>query len=104
TAGERSQARTLTVGIAIPLIVASLTDGLLPWLGWQPPRLGTASLTMLGASLAWSAHRHGYSLLVPGDFASEILGTLREGVALLRLDGRIRSTNGGLARLIDLDE
>jgi signal transduction histidine kinase len=98
--GERSQARTLMVGIGIPLVVASVTDGLLPLLGWQPPRLGTTSFTVLGAAVAWGAYRHGYSLLVPGDFASEILEALPDGVALVRLDGRIRGANGGLARLL----
>jgi PAS domain S-box-containing protein len=99
---ERSQARTLMVGIGVPLVVASVTDGLLPLLGYQPPRLGTTSFTVLGASVAWGVYKHGYSLLVPGDFASEILETLPDGVALVRLDGRIRGANGGLARLLGL--
>jgi signal transduction histidine kinase len=98
--GERSQARILMVGIGIPLVVASVTDGLLPLFGFQPPRLGTISFTVLGAAVAWGVYRHGYSLLVPGDFASEILEALPDGVALVRLDGRIRGANGGLARLL----
>ncbi len=98
--GERLQARALMVGIGIPLTVASLTDGLLPMLGWQPPRLGTVSFTALGAAFAWGVYRHGYSLLAPGDFASEILDTLPDGVALLRMDGRVRSANRGLGQLL----
>ncbi len=97
--GERSQARTIAVGILVPLVVASLTDGLLPFFGVQLPRLGTASFAFLGVTIAWSFHRFGYSLLAPGAFAREILETLPDGVALLRLDGRIRSANDGLARL-----
>jgi len=97
--GERSQARLLMVGILVPLVVASLTDGLLPLFGVQVPRLGTASFTILGGTIAWAIHHYGYSLLVPGAFASEILGTLPDGVALLRLDGRVRSANSGMARL-----
>lgn len=98
--GERRQARVLMAGIGVPLVVASITDGLLPLLGWQPPRLGTASFTVLGTAIAWGVYRHGYSLLAPGDFASEILDTLPDGVALLRLDGRVRSANRGLGRLV----
>jgi signal transduction histidine kinase len=97
--GERAQARWLTAGIVVPLVVASATDALLPLAGHQPPRLGTISFSFLGATIAWGFHRHGYSLLAPGLFASEILAILPEGVALLRLDGRIRSANAGLARL-----
>jgi signal transduction histidine kinase len=99
---ERSQASWLMLGIAVPLVVASLTDGLLPLAGFQPPRLGTIAFAFLGATIAWSITRYGYSLLAPGDFASEILDTLPEGVALLRLDGRVRTVNAGMARLTGL--
>jgi len=97
--GERAQARWLTAGIGVPIVVASATDALLPLAGHQPPRLGTISFSVLGATIAWGFHRYGYSLLAPGLFASEILAILPEGVALLRLDGRIRSANAGLAQL-----
>jgi signal transduction histidine kinase len=97
--GERAQARWLTAGVVVPLVVASATDALLPLFGHQPPRLGTISFSFLGVTIAWGFHRYGYSLLAPGLFAPEILAILPEGVALLRLDGRIRSANAGLARL-----
>jgi PAS domain S-box-containing protein len=100
---ERGQARWLMLGIGVPLVVASVTDGILPLLGHQPPRLGTASFSFLGATIAWGFHRYGYSLLAPGTYASEILSILPEGVALLRLDGRIRSGNEGMARLAGRD-
>ena len=98
--GERDQARWLSLGILCPLVVASTTDGVLPFLGIQVPRLGTASLTALGAMVLWTFHRYGYSLLAPGAFAREILETLPDGVAMVRLDGRVRSANGALARLM----
>jgi signal transduction histidine kinase len=99
--GERQQARWLQLGIAVPLVVASLTDGLLPWFGRHPPLLGSASLSFLAAAIAWGLLRHGYSLFVQGGFAKEVLALLPDGVAVLRLDGRIRSANEGLARLSD---
>ena len=88
------------MGLWIPLFVATFTDGVLPILGVQFPRLGAASITLLVASTAWTFHRYGYSLLAPGNFGAEILSTLREGVTLLRLDGRIHSTNPGMGRLL----
>jgi len=97
---DRSQGRWLALGILTPLSVASLTDGILPMLGVQLPRLGTASFAALGVMVGWTIHRYGYSVLAPGAFAREILDTLPDGVALLRLDGRLRSANGGLARLL----
>ena len=97
---EERQTRWLFVGLLIPLVVACFTDGLLPILGIQQPRLGAASITLLVASSAWTFQRYGYSLLAPGAFANEILATLSDGVSLVRLDGRIHSANLGMGRLL----
>jgi PAS domain S-box-containing protein len=43
--------------------------------------------------------RHEYYLLAPGAFTPRILEQLRDGVALLEEDGRIRICNDGLARI-----
>jgi len=96
---ERRQGHIALVVITIPLVLASATDAILPMCGIDVPRVGSASLVILGGTIAWSVHRYGYSLLVPGTFASEILATLRDGVALVRHDGSIRSANASLARL-----
>jgi signal transduction histidine kinase len=100
---ERRQARLLVIGILIPLVVASATDGILPMLGIQWPRFGTFSLAVLCAIITWSIVRYGYSVLAPGAFAGEVLATLPDGVALLHLDGRVRSANAGMARLLGCD-
>ncbi len=99
--GERDQAVWVMIGLFAPLSIASVTDGVLPWLGVQVPRLGTASFMVLGGTILWSFHRYGFSLLAPGDFAREILETLPDGVAMLRLDGRLRGGNDALARLLE---
>ncbi len=97
---ERSQATWIIVGVTVPLCTASITDGILPLLGIQVPRLGTASFAFLGGTILWSFYRYGYTLLAPGHFAREILATQSDGVALLWLDGRVRWANPGLARLV----
>lgn len=96
---ERRQACILLVGIAGPLTVASTSDGLLPYFGVQIPHVGTLSFALLGVAVVWGLRRYGHSLLLPGNFAGEILETLSDGVALLRLDGRVRVANPALARL-----
>ncbi|HVP27545.1 MAG TPA: histidine kinase N-terminal 7TM domain-containing protein [Myxococcota bacterium] len=98
--GERRQARAVMLAMVGCLLVASVSDGLLPFLGVQLPRFGTAALASLGAVIAWGLHRFGYSLLAPGTFAREILQMLPAGVALLRLDGRVRTANAGLGGLV----
>jgi signal transduction histidine kinase len=99
---ERSQGAIVLVAIGTPLLVGSFTDGLLPWLGHQPPRLATTSLTFMGAAIAWSYFRFGYSLLAPGRFAPEILESLAEGVLVVRPGGVVRIANQGMGRLVGL--
>ena len=99
--GERDQAVWVMIGLFAPLSIASITDGVLPYLDVQVPRLGTASFAVLGGTIFWSFYRYGFSLLAPGDFAREILETLPDGVAMLRLDGSVRGGNGALARLLE---
>ena len=97
---ERAQLRWIALGVTVPLVVAGATDGLLPLLGIQVVHLATASFAFLGATIVWSIQRYGYSLLAPSAFAREILDTIPDGVALLTLDGRVRSANPGLGRLL----
>jgi PAS domain S-box-containing protein len=96
---ERRQARGIAVAILIPLVVASVTDGILPFLGIHVWHLGTASIALLGATVAITLHRYGYSLLSPGMFAREILETMSDGLTLLHLDGRIRHCNPALLQM-----
>jgi signal transduction histidine kinase len=56
-------------------------------------------MACLGAIAFASILRFGHSVLTPGTFAEQILATLPDGVALLHPDGRIRTTNPGLAAI-----
>jgi signal transduction histidine kinase len=97
---ERRHARWLLASFLIPLAVASSSDALLPALEIDVPRLGSMSLLTLGAIVAGSVRRHGFFLLAPGAFARPILETLRDGVALLHPDGRIRTCNDAFSKLV----
>ena len=57
------------------------------------------SFLALGLIAVWSVHRYGNFLLSPGNFAEEILGTLPDGVLLVRADRSIRVANPALAQL-----
>jgi PAS domain S-box-containing protein len=87
------------VAMCVALVSASSTDALLPWFGIHVPRLGSASITLVGGVIAWSTLRYGHSVLAPGTYAPQILASLRDGVALLRPDGIVRFANAGLARI-----
>ena len=103
SAAERSQTSTLVVGLLVPGVVASVTDGMLPLMGVHFPYLGSMSVAYVGIVGAYSAWRYGYSLLVPTAFTEEILDTLPEGIAMTHLDGRIRSSNAALEKLAGRD-
>jgi len=85
--------------IGVPFLAASVTDFLQPYSGHKIPHLGSASIAFTGL-LAWlMIYRFRGAGLSPRTFANEILATLPDGVALVRLDGRIRSLNAKLAQL-----
>jgi len=87
------------IAIGFTVLVASITDFLLPSLGRPVPRLGNASVALWGLATWWTVYRFRDRGLSPRQFASEILATLPDGVALVRLDGRIRAVNAKLAQL-----
>jgi len=99
---ERRQVRIIAFGVAVPLIVASLASTILPMLQIQPPRLSSASFAVLGVAIAYSYLRYGFSALAPGSFSREVLEMLPEGIALVALDGGVRSANEVMARLLGL--
>ena len=96
-------ARWMGVAVAIPAVVATLTDFVLPFAGIQFPRLGNVSLVTWGALAFWKVYRFRNPIFVPHLFAREILTTLPDGVMLLRLDDSIRSANRKIAELIGVD-
>jgi PAS domain S-box-containing protein len=100
---ERRQAVGLLVGVAAPLTLASLTDVILPGLGVHVPRLGSASLLVTGTVAAWGVRNNRGLLLASGAFAAEMLEALRDGVALVLPDGRVRSCNPALCRIAGLE-
>lgn len=100
---ERKQARGIGIGILIPLVIGSATDGMLPFFGVHVWHLGAASIAVLGATLAFTFYRYGDSLLSPGTYAREIIDTMTDGLALLHLDGRIRRANPALARMAGME-
>ncbi len=98
--GDRKRVAGLRVCLALSIGVAMPTEYLLPVLEIPFPRLGA-----LGASIAsavvWLVVLHETEDLkvTPRGVAREILAELRDGVALLDLDGAIQSTN---ARFVEM--
>jgi signal transduction histidine kinase len=94
------QSPWLIAAVAAPLCFGSTTDGLLPLLGVDVPRLGVASFAVLGVLIAATIRRFGWSLVTPGSFAGVVLDAMPEGVALIAPNGRVRLANPTLASLV----
>jgi signal transduction histidine kinase len=100
---ERRRARAVRLAIGVPLVVASLTDVVLPIFGIHfVPRLGTLSLALIGGIHVWSFVRYGDSILVPEGLTTRLLRSLPDGLASLTLDGRVRAANDRLAALLEM--
>jgi signal transduction histidine kinase len=98
---ERRRVVAVRVAIGVPLVVASLTDVILPMLGYfELPRLGTLSLAVIGGVHVWSFVRYGDSILVPEGLTARVLRTLPDGMASLTLEGRVRAANERLGALL----
>jgi signal transduction histidine kinase len=91
----------VSTALIVPIVAVTLGDAVLPYLDIQLPRVGTLSFALLGILILWTFQRYENSFLAAESYTSEILETLPDGVAMVHLDGRIRSANGALLRLLD---
>jgi signal transduction histidine kinase len=100
---ERRRLTAVRVAIGVPLVLASITDVVLPLLGVNAlPRLGTLSLAAISVVHVWSFVHYGDSILVPEGLTARVLQSLPDGVASLNMSGRVRAVNERLAALLGL--
>jgi PAS domain S-box-containing protein len=97
--GDEQAKFSVMVGIIAPMSIGVATDSVLPLLGIEVPRLGSASFGFLALTVLWVTIRRGFMFATPGSFAQQILETLPDGVALIAPDGSIRFANAGLERV-----
>jgi len=99
-AGRRRLARIVLCGLAIALVMGTLTAVVLPWLGIDSIPLTTSLVAVVGIAVAVGLRRYGSSLISPEAFAREILGTLEDGVILLGERELLRDANPAFLQLI----
>jgi signal transduction histidine kinase len=93
----------LTLSTAIPLLLVSLTDVVLPALGIHSvPRLGVASLALVAGMQSVVVYRRGEQSVLPEGVTSAVLRALPDGVASVTHDGFLRSANDRFAALVGL--
>jgi signal transduction histidine kinase len=102
--GERRTASVVFVSLAVALLTAVMTDAVLPLFGVYPPLMGSTAVAAACGVIALHLQRYGFSLLSADAFAEEIIGSLPDGVMLVRRDGSVRYANTILAELACIDE
>ncbi len=102
TSRERRKARLMLVATMIPIVSGSLTDGVLPVLGIQTYRLGTATSTIMVSIFIYAVLRYRLFLLTPEAVAAEVLGTIPDAVFLVDTEGRLRHVNAAAASMTGL--
>jgi len=98
--GEAGGLRQLGAAIWVPIVGACLTDVGLPALGLDGPRLAAPSIVLSAGALWVGSLSSGRPDLGAGTLAREFLDRLPDGVAIVRGDGRVRSANERLARIL----
>jgi signal transduction histidine kinase len=97
-AGLRASDGLLGLAVGVPLVAALVTEGILPMLGIDFPRVGVLAVAVLGGAI-WLYYFSGFDgAMSEAGLARRILECLPTGVALMETDGRLRAVNAPLAR------
>jgi len=98
---RRRQALLVLVGLAIPVLVGSLTDGVLPAMHIHVPELATLSFALGAAGfIGYAMWRHELFALTPAAAADGILSTMSDGLFLTDAAGTITAANEAARRML----
>lgn len=93
--------RMVVFAVALLVVLGSATDGVLPLLGVQVPRVATSCFAMMALAVLWSSSQvNGYIFSTPSIMSQEILRSLNEGVAFVTLHDRVLIANESMATLL----
>ncbi len=99
--GRRRQALLVLIGLAIPVFIGSLTDGILPAMRVRVPELATVSFAVGVAGLiGYAMWRYELFALTPAAAADEILSTMSDGLFLTDSKGKITAVNEAALRML----
>jgi signal transduction histidine kinase len=100
-AGMRHQTKLFIIAILIPLIIGSVTDGILPGLNLDVlPSLVVVFLTITGAIISYGIYKLDFVRFSPELVSSRILNTITDAVIGLTPDLKISYANYGTGRLL----
>ncbi len=101
----RPKGRVLLISVILMVVVAGLSDVVLPALGFETPRLAPAGFGLIALTSLWtiSGSNGSHITATPALISEHILHALNEGVAFVDLDGHVVLANESLAHLLGDD-
>lgn len=99
---ERNQASFVIFGVAVPLLIGSVTDALLPMLGIETPRSAVVATTATAAFVAYAVIKFQLMSLTPQTAAGAILNTIVDLLAVTDREGQVIFTNESFRKIISL--
>jgi PAS domain S-box-containing protein len=99
----RLQIRLFMIAIVIPLVVGSITDGLLPTLNIMAvPTMAVMLFAITGVIISYGIIKHQLFRFTPSLVADQILSTMSEAVIGLTPDLRLSYANAGTENMLGL--
>ena len=90
---KRQQAKFVLIGMSIPLVASSFTDGIFPVLGMKVPELSIPALTVGVIFIVYSMWKYRLFVLSPTVAAEDIVASMSNLLFLVKDDGTISRVN-----------
>jgi PAS domain S-box-containing protein len=93
--------RSIAFAIAGLIVIGTVSDGVLPTIGIEAPRLATTGFALLAGWLLWSMSRpQGYVFASQAIISREILRSIHEGVVFVTPEDRVLLANEGMETFV----
>lgn len=90
---EKKQLRLVVAGTLIPLVIGTITDGIMVSLGIHILPLGVFTIAIMGTFITYANIRYSLFIFDPSAFSNYVLNTMREMVIFLNREQKIAYVN-----------
>jgi len=97
---ERHQILFVMAGVAVPLLIGSVTDALLPLLGIATPRFAVIATSVTAILVIYAMARFQLMAITPETIAATVLNTMGDLAVVTDLEGKVIFTNAAFRRMI----
>ena len=101
---RKNQIKFVTLGLAVPILLSTVTDSLLPFAGFDLPIMGAISGSITAILIAYAILKYELFSLSAENAAENIFSTMPDSVILLSLDDKIVKVNRSLLELTGFTE